>query len=186
MRALTWTLVLVSATLVVLGPTMALQELAAREEAEAHASLTGEPVEVDLGYRAPWRLPLFALVAAVGVLGSLVALRVLRKPRLRSVSGRLLGLLFAGMTLVDLAFLADLRAPHLPPMGRAALVVWVYVGGALLVAGSAARLDDVETVFGSDAPPPPLLQTERAAASRRGSSSAGSGRTEDATAERRE
>lgn len=164
MRVLSWALVLVSATLIVLGPTMALQELAAREEAEAQASLTGETVVLDLGYRAPWRLPLFLLVAAVGLLGSLAALRVLRKPRLRSVTGRLIGLLFAGMTLLDLAFLVDVQAPTMPPLARAAIVVWIYVGGAILVAGSVARLDDVETVFGSDAPPPPLLQAERATA----------------------
>lgn len=148
MRATDWLLLLAAAALVVLGPAMAAQELSRLQDAQSLASLTGSAPAEDYAYRLPWRAATFGLVVGVGVVGTLVALRVARQPRVRAVSGRLLALLLTGMTLLDLAWLAEgrwlLAAPHAV---RAGVVAWLYPLAALLLVGSVLRLSEVEAYF---------------------------------------
>lgn len=129
---------------------MALQEFAASQRAASLEAITGEEQPLDAGFRAPWRVALLVLVVGVGVLGTLVAVRVAQAPRVRSVSARLLALLIGGMTLLDLAFLADGQwladAPHAL---RAASVVWLYPVAGILVGGSLLRLAQLEDAFGA-------------------------------------
>lgn len=168
MRAAEWLLFAACAGLVVAGPAMAYQEFAkegeaaaAQAQADARASLTERPQdapEVDHAYREAWRWPVFALVVVSGIAGSLLAVRVARRRRWRAVSGRLLGLLLAGMTLIDLAYLLDVQWAYGASFReRGWSVVWLYPLGALLVGGSMYRLTELEARFGSDAPPAPVL-----------------------------
>lgn len=168
MRASEWLLFAASATLLVLGPAMAYQEFAQLDQAaaeakeeEARAALTASDPSArddDYGYREVWRWPLFALVVLVGVTGSALAVRVARRRRWRSVSGRLLGLLLGGMALLDVAYLVDIQwAFGLPFLARGWTVVWLYSLSAILVAGALYRLNELEPIFGHDrAPAPPL------------------------------
>lgn len=148
-------LLVLAALLMVAGPVMALQEAAEQNQLAAAAQLTGALPAPDYAFRVTWRGGLFIASLLVSVLGSLVLVRVGRAPRTRAVSGRLLSLLFAGMTVLDLAFLADgawfLSAPYLV---RAVTIVWAYPLAGALLFGSVLRLHEVETAFGASEPPP--------------------------------
>lgn len=172
MRASEWLLLAACAGLLVIGPAMAYQEMARSDayrreldEARARAELTNTPEatpEPDYTYREPWRWPLFALVVLSGVTGSLVLVRLARRRRLRSVAGRLLGLLLLGMTLVDVAFLLDVQwAFGQAFLARGWSVVWLYPVGAVLIAGSLYRITELEPHFGSDEAPAPVLLAPR-------------------------
>lgn len=159
MRALDWLLLLGCAALVLAGPIMALQELAKAEDARARAALTNNPEELEPAFRASWRTFLFAVVLVVGVLGTIAAVRISRKPRVRVVAGRLLWLLLGGMTLLDLAFLADGRWFQLAPHNvRAASIVWLYTVAGVLIGGSILRLAEVEDAFSRAEHEKPLLR----------------------------
>lgn len=148
MRGTDYALLATCAALLVAGPVMALLEYERHLDAASLAEVTGEAPPVDVEFRAPWRAGVLLAVIAIGILGTLVALRVSWQPRVRAVSGRLLFLLLAGMSVLDLAFFADARWLAAAPHGvRAASVVWLYPVGAMLVAGAAMRLAEVEAAF---------------------------------------
>lgn len=157
MRATDGFLLAACALLLLSGPLMALQELAAAEEAASLAELMKTTPTLQPAFRAPWRTATFLMVLVAGVAGTLVALRVARKPLVRSLTGRLLGLLLAGMSIADLAFYADVKlfaeAPH---VFRAATIVWAYPVAAVLMGGALVRLVEVERAFaGRDREPLP-------------------------------
>ena len=149
MRATDWMLLAVCGVLLVSGPAMALQEFLRYEEATGFEDVTGETLALDPAFRATWRGILLLCVVAGGIIGTLVAIRLARQPKVRSVSGRLLTLLLAGMTLLDLAFLVDgryfLDADYAI---RGATVVWLYPASAILMGGALARLTEIEAAFG--------------------------------------
>lgn len=148
-RATDWTLLAVCGVLLVAGPAMALQELLRHQASSGLAELTGTAPELDPAFRATWRGVLLLCVIAGGVVGTLVALRCARQAKVRALSGRLLTLLLVGMTLLDLAFLADgrwfLDAPYAV---RGATVVWLYPAAAILMGGALVRLTEIEAAFG--------------------------------------
>lgn len=147
-RAVDSALLAVCALLLLAGPAMALQELSRAEDASARAALTGEAGALEPAFRTPWRVALLLAVVVAGVLGTLLAMRIARQPKVRAVSGRLLLLLLLGMTLLDLAYLADGRWFMLAPHGaRAVSIVWLYPIAAVLIAGSVMRLAEVEEAF---------------------------------------
>lgn len=159
MRGPDWILLLGCAALALAGPLMALQELAMASDARALEALTRNPTNLEPAFRAAWRTFLFVVVLIVGVVGTLVAVRVSRKPRVRNVSGRLLALLLGGMTLLDLAFLADGRWFQLADYTvRAASIVWLYPISAILMGGAALRLAEVEEAFSHADAEKPLLR----------------------------
>lgn len=137
------------AVLVLSGPAMALQEYSRVDQERAVRELTGAQPTPDLTFRTLWRTGLLVLIIVAAVVGSLLAMRFARQKRVRAVSGRLLFLLLAGMTILDLAFLTDgawfMEKPH---ELRALTIVWAYPVGALLVAGATYRLLEVEALFG--------------------------------------
>lgn len=149
MRATDWILLAVCGALLVAGPGMALHELVRHQDSESLAQLTGNAQSLDPAFRGSWRAFLLACVVVGGVAGTLVAFRFARQPKVRALSGRLLTLLLLGMTLLDLAFLADgrwfLDAPYLV---RALTVVWLYPAAAVLMGGALIRLVEVEEAFG--------------------------------------
>jgi hypothetical protein len=150
-------LVLILAGLVMLaGPLMALQELAKARDVEARSALldpAAAPSDLDVGFRDVWRSALLVLTLALDVAGCVVMLRIGRQARVRAASGRLLGLLVAGLAWLDLAFLFDARYLAFSPYALRALVVsWLYPAGALLVAGSVFRLGDVEALVSNQGP----------------------------------
>ena len=146
MRWPDWVLLLASAALMLAGPAMALEEWRAHEDARAAEAL-GVPAPDD-GARAAWRMPLLALVLLVSALGTWSAGRVLARPVARGVSRRLVALLVAGMTVLDLAYLLDgTRLADAPPALRAATIVWAYPLAGFLVGGSAHRLAEVAERF---------------------------------------
>lgn len=130
---------------------MALQELARAESSAGRASLTGEAQPLDPAFRTAWRAALLVVVVVAGVLGTLLALRIARQAKVRAVSRRLILVLLVGMTVLDLAFLADGRwfvgAGH---HVRAAIVVWTYPLAGVLIGGSVLRLSEVEGAFGDE------------------------------------
>jgi hypothetical protein len=151
----------------IVAPAMAFQELSRAEEARVLEESLGVPAVPDYFFREAWKLPLVALVLAAGRCGSALVLRVVRRTRLRAVSGRLLALLIGGMTWLDIVYLVDTRVLFLLAHdARAMAIVFAYPLGAIFVAGSVYRLAELEDVFGSDAPPAPLLEAERRAAER--------------------
>lgn len=158
MHARHWVLVAACLVLGVLGPLMAWQELAHDARDRSLAALTGELPPLDTSFRAPTRTMAFVAILVIGVAGTWASVAAARAPRVRSVSGRLLFLLLLGMTLADLAFLLDARAlAEAPYVTRAGLVAWIYTGAAILVAGSALRLAEVEEAF-AEAPRPALAR----------------------------
>lgn len=148
-RVTDWLLLAVCGVLLLAGPGMALQEFVRYERAAGIEDVTGEAVDLDPAFRATWRGILLLCVVAGGVIGTIVALRLARQQKVRSLSGRLLSLLLLGMTLLDLAFLADgrwfLDAPY---EVRGATVVWLYPLAAILMAGALIRLTEIEAAFG--------------------------------------
>lgn len=148
-------LILCCLVLLAAGPAMALQELAQAEEDAGVSSVTGEraPTTYDAPFRGWWRGALFLVLVVAGAAGFFLSVRIARQPRVRQVSGRLLALLLIGMTLFDLAFLADgrwfLSAPY---QARAATIVWAYPLAAILMGGATLRLAEVERAF-ADARP---------------------------------
>lgn len=148
MRVLDWLLLAVCGALLLAGPVMALQEWIHHEDQAGLAAL-GQPAPLQPAFRDPWRAGLLGAVIVAGVLGTLVAVRVARQPRMRAVSGRLLTLLLLGMTVLDLAFLADGRWFVEGPYAlRATTIVWAYPLAAILMGGSLVRLSELEAVFG--------------------------------------
>jgi hypothetical protein len=133
------------------GPVMALQELSKANDAAAAGLVidpSAAPRDLDAGFRLAWRTALVALILAIDVVGSVVMLRIGRQPRVRAVSGRLLGLLVFGLAWLDLAFLVDARYLFAAPYAERALIVsWLYLVGAVFVAGSVFRLGDVESLL---------------------------------------
>jgi hypothetical protein len=153
MRGIDWTLLATCALLVLSGPAMALQEMVRAEDAAGRAALTGETSALEPAFRTAWRAGLLFLVIVAGVLGTLLALRIARQPKVRAVSGRLVLLLLAGMTLLDLTYLADGRWFTLASYGaRASTIVWLYPVAGVFIAGSVVRLAEVEDAFGERAP----------------------------------
>ena len=149
MRPVDWLLLGACAALVLAGPAMALQELARAQSDVGLEVLTGEDRPVEPAFRVAWRAGLLVLVVATGILGTFFALRVARQPRVRSVSGRLMWLLLGGMTLLDLAFLADGRWFVLAPYAlRGTTVVWLYPVAGVLMGGAVIRLAELESAFG--------------------------------------
>lgn len=150
MRALDWILLAVCALLLVAGPVMSLQELSRYQSSEGLEGLTGEKLPIEPEFRGAWRGILFVAVLVAGVLGTLVAVRVARQAKVRAVSGRLIGLLLAGMTILDLAFLVDgqyfLDAEYLV---RGATIVWLYPVAGILMGGAIVRLTELESAFGA-------------------------------------
>lgn len=164
MRGLDRVLLFLSAALFAVGPAMAIQELTHAEEARARELTLREEVALDPTFREAWRVPLFALVVLLGLAGSVRALDVARRRRMRAVAGRLLGLLVGGMTLLDATYLLDTRWLFgVPYTVRAAFVLALYPLAAALMAGSAWRLGELEDAFGSDAPRRGILEAERRA-----------------------
>ena len=149
MRATDWILLGVCGVLLVAGPAMALQELVRHQETSAIAQLTGEAPALDPAFRGAWRGILLLCVVVGGIVGTVVAVRLARQPNVRALSGRLLTLLLLGMTLLDLAFLADgrwfLDEPYLV---RGGSIVWLYSASAVLMGGALMRLTEVESAFG--------------------------------------
>lgn len=149
MKASDWIMLAACAVLLVAGPAMALQELSRAEEERGLVALTGTAPPLEPAFRVAWRQVLLGAVVVAGVAGTWIAVRVARAPRVRSVSRRLLALLLAGMTLLDLAFLADGRWFMLAPYAtRGATVVWLYPLAAVLMGGSVMRLSELEEAFG--------------------------------------
>ncbi|HVM44343.1 MAG TPA: hypothetical protein VM582_00305 [Candidatus Thermoplasmatota archaeon] len=152
MRASDWILLAVCGVLLVAGPAMALQEFVRYQASSGLAELTGQPPPLEPAFRTAWRGVLLLCVVVGGVAGTIVAIRCARQARVRSVSGRLLTLLLLGLTLLDVAFLADgrwfLDAPYAL---RGATVVWLYPAAAILMGGSVVRLTEIEGAFGERA-----------------------------------
>lgn len=149
MRAVDWILLAVCAALLVAGPAMALQEWSRHEQQAGLAEITGAQQPLAPEFRLAWRSGLLVAVIIAGVAGTIVAVRVSRQPRVRSVSHRLLWLLLGGMTLLDLAFLADGRwFVEAPYALRGSTIVWMYSLAAILIGGSVARLSELEDAFG--------------------------------------
>lgn len=138
--------------LVVAGPVMAVQEMLKARQAEGVGLVietNRAPTDLDVGFRIAWRGALFVGILALDVMGSLVLLRVGKQPRVRAVSGRLVGLLVGGLAALDVAFLLDGKfLADAPYALRALVVVWLYPVGALVAAGAAMRLDEVEALLG--------------------------------------
>jgi len=147
-RPLDWILLSTCAALLVIGPAMALHEWSRHDQAAGLAEITGEPVPLEPAFRTAWRTGILVAVIVAGIAGTLVALRIARQPRVRAVSHRLIWLLLAGMTLLDLAFLADgrwfLNAPYAI---RGSTIVWLYPAAAILMGGSVVRLTELEEAF---------------------------------------
>lgn len=151
MRAADRLLLVACGALVLAGPLMALQEYAHWRETQGFVGVgdldAAEASAADTGFRDLWQLVMLILVLVVGVLGSLQLVRVLRSPRLRPMSGRLLALLVVGMALLDLSFLLDRAAWTAASLLRAVSVVWFYPLSAAVVALSSARLSELEDAF---------------------------------------
>lgn len=149
MRGIDWLLLVICAALLIAGPAMALQEWSRHERQAGVGELTGEAPPIEPAFRTAWRSGILVGVILGGIAGTIVAVRVARLPRVRSVSKRLIWLLLAGMTLLDLAFLADgryfLQAPYLL---RATTIVWLYPLAAILIGGAVIRLSELEDAFG--------------------------------------
>ena len=150
MRAVDWILLATCAALLVVGPAMALQEWSRHDQATGLAEITGEAPVLEPAFRAAWRTGILVAVIVAGVAGTLVAVRIARQARVRAVSRRLIGLLLAGMTLLDLAFLADGRwFVNASYALRGSTVVWLYPAAAILMGGSVVRLSELEDAFGA-------------------------------------
>ena len=148
MRAADWTLLAVCGVLLIAGPAMAFQEFMRYQETSALADLTGEMPALDPAFRTSWRGILLLCVVVGGLAGTIVAFRLARQPKVRSVCGRLLTLLLLGMTLLDLAFLADGRWFLDEPYElRGSTIVWLYPGAAILMGGALMRLTEIEAAF---------------------------------------
>lgn len=148
MRWSDWLLVACAASLVVVGPIMALQEFAQARAAHAQFVVTGEVPPTDPSFRVVWRIPLTALVLVTGLAGTVALVRVMADPLVRSVTKRLVALLVLGMALVDVAYYVDgylfLDAPYAL---RGATIVWLYPLAGLLLAGSVHRLAEIQSYF---------------------------------------
>ena len=149
MRAIDWVLLATSGALLIAGPAMALQEWTRHQQAVGTAMVTGSFPAVDAVFRAPWRAGLLAGVIVAGVSGVIIALRIARQPKVRTVSARLLVLLLSGIVLFDLTYLADgrwfLDAQYAI---RGATIVWLYPAAAILMGGAIMRLSELEEAFG--------------------------------------
>lgn len=149
MKAIDWLLLAACAVLLLSGPAMALQEFAHAQSQAGLAQLTGETAPLEPAFRTTWRVLLLLVVIVAGTAGTLLALRIARQPKVRAMSARLILLLLAGMTLLDLAFLADGRWFVLSPYAlRGATIVWAYPIAGVLIGGSVMRLAEVEDAFG--------------------------------------
>lgn len=149
MRWTDWILVACAISLVVLGPVMALQELAKLQDERATRVITGAIPPPDVAFRASWRLPLAILVIASAVSGIVALARALVEPGVRSVSWRVVALLAAGLALLAAAYWIDgaLLSPA-PYALRASVVSWLYPLAGILLAGSARRLAELQDHFG--------------------------------------
>lgn len=147
MRPVDWLLLAVCGALVLAGPAMALQEFARHQERAGLGELTGDDITFDAAFRAPWRTGLLVAVILGGIAGTIIAVRVAAQPKVRSVSGRLLFLLLAGMTLLDVGFLVDGRMVDASYLARGATTVWVYPIAGILMAGATMRLAELEDAF---------------------------------------
>jgi len=141
------------ALLVLVGPAMAFQELLEAEDDAAFQVLTGRAATPDYAFRAAWRTTMFAGLVVIGVLSTLVIVRVVRRRRVREVTGRLVGLLLLGSTLFDLAFVFDAQALTTAAyLVRASVVLVAYPAAGLVMAASLARLVQVERAFIDERP----------------------------------
>lgn len=152
MRATDWTLLIACLVLLLAGPAMALQEFIVAEEQAGLEGVTGEAPTYDAPFRGWWRGLLFLVLLVIGVVGFVVSVRIARQPKVRSVSGRLLGILLVGITLFDMTFLVDGRWFLTGPYTlRASTIVWLYPLAAFLIGGATLRLIELERVFGERA-----------------------------------
>jgi len=152
MRATDLALLILCAAAILAGPAMALQELVKASQ-ETAVGLVVEPGaapgELDVGFRATWRVALLAGIVAMDALGCVVLLRVGRHPRVRAASGRLVALLIVGLAAIDAAFLFDGRYLAEGSYAlRALFVAWMYPLGGILAAGSVLRLGEVHALLG--------------------------------------
>lgn len=144
-----WVLLAVCGVLLIAGPAMALHEFIRHQDTASFVELTGDVPALDPAFRASWRALLLLCVVVGGVAGTVVAFRFARQPKVRALSGRLLALLLLGMTLLDLAFLADGRwFLDVPYLVRGSTIVWLYPAAAILMGGALMRLVEVEAAFG--------------------------------------
>lgn len=149
MRPLDWILLAVCAVLLIAGPAMALQELSRYRSESGLEGLTGEDLPVEPAFRGAWRGILLVAVILAGIVGTVVAVRVARQQKVRAVGGRLLALLLAGMTILDLAFLADGQFfQNASYLLRGATIVWLYPAAGILMGGATVRLTELEDAFG--------------------------------------
>lgn len=150
LRPTDWILLAVCGVLLVAGPAMALQEFTRYERAAGITDVSGVAPDLDPAFRSAWREVLLGCVIIGGIVGTIVAVRIARQPRVRSVSGRLIMLLLVGMTLLDFAFLADgMYFLDESYAIRGATIVWMYPLAAVLMAGSLMRLTEVEGALGT-------------------------------------
>lgn len=146
-------LLLACAALALAGPAMAVQEYAKATQARGLEDLTSEPAPIDYSFRDTWRVITLALVLVVGLLGSVMLVRVGRAPRVRSVSARLLVLLTVGMALLDLTYLLDRANAGGGFLVRLITVSWLYPAAAIVIALSASRLAELEAAFAEPSTP---------------------------------
>lgn len=148
-RGMDWVLLAVCGVLLIAGPAMALHEFIRHQDTSSFVQLTGQVPDLNPEFRSSWRVLLLGCVIIGGIAGTVVAFRFARQPKVRALSGRLLTLLLVGMTLLDLAFLADgrwfLDEPYLV---RGSTIVWLYPAAAVLMAGALMRLVEIEEAFG--------------------------------------
>lgn len=143
-----------AASLVAIGPAMALQELARAQEQEATQELTGHIPAVDGAFRALWRLPLTILVIVSGILGTFAAIRVLIDANVRRVARRVLIVLIVALALLYVTYYLDGALFFAAPYGlRAASIVWMYPLTGILIAGSIHRIAQLHAYFGVHATP---------------------------------
>lgn len=149
MRSIDWILLAACGILLLAGPAMALQEWVRFEDQRGVATVTGEAPALEPAFRATWRAWLLVVVLVAGVLGTLLAIRIARQPRVRDVSRRLILLLLSGMVVLDLAYIVDGRwFMEAPYALRGATVVWLYPAAAVLMGGALLRLSELEQAFG--------------------------------------
>lgn len=149
MRATDWALLVCCAALILAGPGMALQEATRAQEQKATYDITGQLPPVDASFRNAWRVPLTVLVVVTGVLATVTLLLVLVDASVRSVSGRLVALLLAGLALMYVTYYVDgLLFAQAAYAWRATTIVWLYPIAGVLVGGSTIRLAEIVETFG--------------------------------------
>lgn len=150
MRWSDWLLLACAGVLVVVGPAMAIQELAKAQEEKARFDLTGELTPVDASLRDGWRLPLTALVLVTGLVATFTLVRAVLDVGTRPLVGRLVALMLGGLALLYVTYYVDGAFFATQPYAlRGTTIVWLYPVAGVLVGGSAWRLGEIATHFGA-------------------------------------